>query len=68
MVLKAVTLKKPLWLLLAFVLHTVLDAGLVISVYGASTFLVEAYLGVFALILLGFLIFAKKKSKGDETQ
>jgi hypothetical protein len=44
------------------------DAGLVISVYGASTFLVEAYLGVFALILLGFLIFAKKKSKGDETQ
>ena len=37
MVLKAVTLKKPLWLLLAFVLHTVLDAGLVITAYGAPT-------------------------------
>jgi uncharacterized membrane protein YhfC len=68
MVLKGVRLKKPLWLLLAFVLHTVLDAGLVISVYGASAFLIEAYAGVFALVMLGFLIVQHKKSKGDDMQ
>ncbi len=68
MVFKAVAFKKPLWLLLAFVLHTVLDAGLVITVYGASTFLIEAYVGVFALIMLGFLIYQHKKFKGVDPQ
>ena len=68
MVFKAVTLKKPLWLLLAFVLHTILDAGLVIAVYGASTFLIEAYVGVFALIMLAFLIVQHKSFKGDNIQ
>lgn len=64
MVLKAVRLKKPLWLLLAFVLHSVLDAGLVIGEFGASIFLIEAYAGVFALIMLVFLVIEHKKSKG----
>ncbi len=68
MVFKAVTQKKPLWLLLAFVLHTILDAGLVITVYGASTFLVEAYCGVFALIMLAFLMVQHKSFKGDTLQ
>ena len=66
MVLKAVTLKKPLWLLLAFVLHTVLDAGLVMTVYGASVFLVELYVGIFALIMLAFLIVQYTKTKKED--
>ncbi len=68
MVFKAVKLKKPLWLLLAFVLHAVLDAGLVISEYGASILLIEIYVCVFALIMLGFLIFQYKKTKGADIQ
>ncbi len=66
MVLKSVKFKKPLWLLLAFILHTILDAGLVITVYGASVLLIEAYVGLFALISLGFLIYQHKKYEGGD--
>ncbi len=68
MVLKSVALKKPLWLLLAFVLHTIVDAGLVLQVYGASDFMMEAYVGIFAVIMLVFLMIQHKKYKGAEIQ
>lgn len=66
MVLKSVVMKKPSWLLLAFVLHTILDAGLVLQVYGVSDLLIEAYVGVFAVIMLVFLAIQHQKYKGAE--
>jgi len=67
MVLKSVALKKPLWLLLAFILHTVIDmAAVLMSQAGASALVMEAVVGVFALAHLAYIIVAFKKYKGAE--
>lgn len=69
MVLKSVVLKRPLWLLLAFVLHTFIDTGAVIMQYaGVSVLLIEAAIGVSAVALLLFVVFEHKKNNGGEIQ
>lgn len=69
MVLKSVVLKKPLWLLLAFVLHTALDMGYVLlKAAGVSDLALEAVIFVFALLLLGYVFLEHKKYKGAEIQ
>lgn len=69
MVLKSVVLKKPLWLLLAFVLHTVIDMAAVLLVgAGAALLVIEAVVCVFSLLLLGYTVIEYKKYKGAEIQ
>lgn len=69
MVLKSVALKRPLWLLLAFALHTFIDMGAVVmQVAGASVLLIEAAIGVFAVIMLLFVVVEYKNSRGGEIQ
>lgn len=69
MVLKSATLKKPLWLLLAFALHTVIDTAVVLMAQaGASALAIEAVIFVFALIMLAYILVEYKKRKGGEIQ
>jgi uncharacterized membrane protein YhfC len=69
MVLKSVALKKPLWLLLAFVLHTVIDmAAVLMQTAGFSAVAMEAVVLAFSLLLLGYILFEYKKFKGGEFQ
>jgi uncharacterized membrane protein YhfC len=57
MVLKSVVLKKPAWLLLAFLLHTAIDTTVVLLPRaGASTLVIEAVILVFALLMLAYII------------
>lgn len=68
MVLRSVVSKKPLWLLLAFVLHTVVDmAAVMMAQYGASTVAMEAVILAFALVMLGYLIVEYGRYKGGKT-
>ena len=67
MVLKSVALKKPLWLLLAFAIHTVIDlAAILLPQAGASTFIIEAAVLVFSLLLLGYIVIENNTYKGGE--
>jgi uncharacterized membrane protein YhfC len=62
MVLKSVVLKKPLWLLLAFVLHTAIDmVAVLMPQAGASVYAIEAVICIFALALLAYILFEHKK-------
>jgi uncharacterized membrane protein YhfC len=67
MVLKSVVLKKPVWLLTAFILHTVIDTAAVLM-HGMSAFIVEGTVFVFALLLLGYTILEYKKYTGADIQ
>lgn len=67
MVLKSVALKNPLWLLLAFVLHTVIDmAAVIMQQSGLSTIEIEAVIAVIALALLSYTLAESKKYKGAD--
>ncbi|NLA87609.1 MAG: YhfC family intramembrane metalloprotease [Clostridiales bacterium] len=67
MVLKSVAEKKPMWLLLAFLLHTVIDmAAVFMQQEGASVPMMEAVIGVFALMHLVYILAEYKKVKGAE--
>ena len=69
MVLKSVVLKKPLWLLLAFLLHTAIDmAAVLMSQAGATALMMETVVGVFALLMLAYILVEYKKYKGAEIQ
>lgn len=69
MVFKSVALKKPVWLLLAFLLHTAIDTTVVLLPRaGASSLLIEAVILVFALLMLTYIIIEYKKNKGGEFQ
>jgi uncharacterized membrane protein YhfC len=73
MVLKSVAHKKPFWLLLAFVLHTVIDTADVLMVQaGASALVIEGVVFVFSLALLVYILFEyhleHKRNKGVEIQ
>lgn len=69
MVLKSVALKKPLWLLLAFAVHTAIDLGAVLLPRtGASVFMIEACIGIVAAALLAFIVVQFKKYQGGEIQ
>jgi len=65
MVLRSVR-DQSLWpLLLAFVLHTAADTGVVLAqAYGFTVFALEGLLGLFALSMLTCILFEYKKSKG----
>ncbi len=68
MVLKSVTEKKPMWLLLAFLLHTVVDtAAVLMSQAGASVPIIEAVIGVFALFHLAYILAEYKIYKGAKS-
>ncbi len=68
MVLKSVREKKPIWLVLALLLHATLDFGAAILSYtDISVFWLEITLGVFALAMPTFVVFEYKQSKGDVT-
>jgi uncharacterized membrane protein YhfC len=67
MVLKSVTQKKPLWLLLAFATHTAVDyAAVMFGVTGASILVSEIVLAAFSLAMLVYIIFEYRKRKGGE--
>lgn len=67
MVLKSVVLKNPLWLLVAFVLHTAIDmAAVLMAGAGASILVLEGVVGVFSLLLLVYVLIEFKKYKGVE--
>jgi uncharacterized membrane protein YhfC len=69
MVLKSVILKKLLWLLLAFLLHTAIDMAVVwMPLAGTSTLATEAVLFVFSLMMLGYILIEYKRLKGAEIQ
>lgn len=73
MVLKSVTLKKPVWLLAAFLLHTVIDMAAVLMMQaGASALVMESVVFVFALAMLAYILMAYhtqlKKQKGANIQ
>lgn len=65
MVLKSVRERKLGYLLLAFALHTIIDAAAVLCQYqGVSIPVTEAVIGAFALLMLGYTMYEYKK--GDE--
>lgn len=69
MVLKSVVLRKPLWLLLAFVLHTAIDlSAVLLPAVGASALVIEAVIFGFALLHLGYIVLDHHKYKGGAIQ
>ena len=67
MVLKSVSMRKSIWLLLAFVLHTAIDLTVVLLPQaGASIILSEAAILAFALLSLCYIIMEYNKYRGGE--
>jgi uncharacterized membrane protein YhfC len=67
MVLKSVSEKKPVWLLVAFLLHAAVDAAVVVlGTAGVSVLLIETVIGAFALVMLRYIIFEYNKAKGGK--
>ena len=69
MVMKSVREKKPLWLLLAFVLHTLVDFGAAYAAGflgdGASVWAIEICVGLFAAAMLWFVWKEWKREKAQ---
>ena len=69
MVMKSVREKKPLWLLLAFVLHTLVDFGAAYAAGflgdGASVWSIEICVGLFAAAMLWFVWKEWKREKAQ---
>ena len=64
MVLKSVRERKIGYLILALVLHTVIDmAAVMAQYYGMSILEIEAIIGVSALVMLGYTIYEYKSKK-----
>jgi len=65
MVLKSVRENKIGYLLLAFALHTLIDAAAVFlgQYYGVSMLALEIIVGVFALLMLGYTVYEYKKNE-----
>ena len=69
MVLKSVVLKKPSWLILAFVLHTAVDMGAVLlGQAGIAPLWIEGFVFVFAAAMLIYTIAEFRKYKGGQIQ
>ena len=67
MVLKSVAHKKPVWLLLAFIIHTAVDtAAVLMAQAGASALVIETVVGVIALAHLAYILVESGKNKGAE--
>ena len=68
-VMKSVREKKPLWLLLAFVLHTLVDFGAAYAAGflgdGASVWAIEVCVGLFAAAMLWFVWKEWKREKAQ---
>lgn len=68
MVLKGISTKKPIWLIVAFVLHWVIDTGVVLLLQaGTTTFAIEIIIAVFAVFMLGFIFYEIRLSKREKT-
>jgi len=68
MVLRSVVSKKPLWLLLAFALHTAIDMAAVLMAQARmSAVAMEAVILAFTLVMLGYLIIEYGRYKGGKT-
>jgi uncharacterized membrane protein YhfC len=69
MVLKSVRENKISYLLLAFALHTFIDAAAVFlgQYYHLSILALEILAGAFALLMLGYTVYEYKKSKNEAT-
>jgi len=64
MVLKSVREKKIGYLLLAFALHTLIDAAAVLGqYYGVSILILEIVVGIFALMMLGYTLYEYKRNE-----
>ena len=64
MVLKSVRERKIGYLLLALALHTIIDAAAVLAQYtGVSILMLEAGVGAFALLILGYTIYEYKRNE-----
>lgn len=69
MVLKSVVLHKPMWLVLAFVLHTVIDmAAVLMQQSGVSVYISEGFIALAAILSLWYIIVAYKKYRGADIQ
>jgi len=56
MVIKSVREKKPLWLLLAFVIHTVSDFGAVLASGTLNVWVIEAAIAAVAVLMALFVV------------
>ncbi|MFA0815310.1 MAG: YhfC family glutamic-type intramembrane protease [Anaerofustis sp.] len=66
MVIKSIREKKPLWLILPLILHAALDTGaLLASMAGATVWIIELALAIFAALMLIWLIFEYKKERNS---
>lgn len=64
MVLKSVRDRQIVWLLAAFGLHALLDTAAVLAVAaGFTMFTIEVAVGIFALLMLGYIIYEYTKTK-----
>ena len=65
MVLQAVNLRKPLWLVFAILLHAAVDTGVGVLQYaGVSLWVIEGYIAIFSLGLLGYTLVLWRGRKG----